>query len=93
MSNLDQEDYDRIAVLIAAHLHEADEFQMRKQATPQARIRHWCHRCGLMVVVFGVGMGLHYFIESTHVYAIAQSAELSLAAMYSAVFERVKSMS
>lgn len=97
MSTLDSDDLARLEALILAHMHadeDSDEghtVRTRIRPTKKARIRHWIHRGGLMMVVAGVGMGLHYFIEETHVYAVAQVSELSLSAMYAFVFEKVKS--
>lgn len=51
---------------------------------------HWPRRVALFAGVFILGVIIHYTIEHTHLKAVLQSAELTLAALFDAVWGRVE---
>lgn len=92
MSHLDADDLQTLGSLIEQKVQQAEE-QVREQEKEKRQrlgFKHWCRRCVLMVIVFGVGVLLHHLIEDSHLRSAAQSVELALTALYAFVFERVR---
>lgn len=87
MSTLDTEDLETIARLVKQELHHEEPAPLTRR---QYFLKHLPRRCLILGIVLAGGVVLHIIIEDTAARSVLQSCELALAAIFDAVFNKVR---